>query len=188
MSEQNQTDILEENVDGAAPDTSDANALNDADQNTELNEAADIDFEARIAELENELKEAKARANADMYNFQKRIERETENSKKFANERFAKDLLEVIDNLERAIQAAEEAGETGAILDGVMLTHKTLLTTLGKHKVTVIDPAGEAFNADHHEAVGMDPEAANGMVGKVLQKGYQLGERLLRPAMVTVGG
>lgn len=144
----------------------------------------------QIAALQKEVTETKARANADMYNFQKRLERETTNAKKFALERFAKDLLENIDNLERAIDAAKNTGvaEDDALLQGVILTHKALLTTLEKHKVTVIAPEkGDDFNADLHEAVGMDAEAESGKIGNVLQKGYQLQDRLLRPAMVMVG-
>lgn len=144
----------------------------------------------RVAELEKEVTDTKARANADMYNFQKRLERETDNAKKFALERFAKDLLENIDNLERALDAATQAGvaEDDALLQGVTLTHKAMLSTLEKHKVTAVNPQpGDDFNADLHEAVGMDPEADSGKIGKVLQKGYQLQDRLLRPAMVMVG-
>lgn len=144
----------------------------------------------QVAALEKQVTETKARANADMYNFQKRLERETDNAKKFALERFAKDLLENIDNLERAITAANNAGvaEDDALLQGVTLTHKAMLSTLEKHKVTPIAPEkGDDFNADLHEAVGMDPEAESGKIGNVLQKGYQLQDRLLRPAMVMVG-
>lgn len=164
---------------------------NQVEEVTEV--VADVSVESlteKVAELEKQVTETKARANADMYNFQKRLERETDNAKKFALERFAKDLLENIDNLERAITAANNAGvaEDDALLQGVTLTHKAMLSTLEKHKVTPIAPEkGDDFNADLHEAVGMDPEAESGKIGNVLQKGYQLQDRLLRPAMVMVG-
>lgn len=144
-------------------------------------------FKARIAELENEVKLAKehtARANAETYNAQKRIEQEADKSKKFALQKFAKELLEVVDNLERAIANADA---NDPVAEGVTLTHKALLSILNKNGVTVVDPQGEAFDADFHEAVGIDPEADANTVGTVLQKGYSLNGRLLRPAMVQVG-
>lgn len=148
----------------------------------------DLDvYHARIAELEGEVKQAKegtARANAEAYNAQKRMEQETEKSKKFALQKFAKDLLEVVDNLERAI---DNANEEDPVAEGVKLTHKALLDVLNKHGVEVINPQDETFNADFHEAVGIDPEAPADTVGTVLQKGYSLNGRLLRPAMVRVG-
>lgn len=192
----------EQVADNAASVTNETHTDNSADNSAEANlnneagtEAADeaVSIEsltAQVATLQKEVTDTKARANADMYNFQKRIERETDNAKKFALERFAKDLLEIIDNLERAIEAAKTAGaaDDDALLQGVTLTHKSLLSTLEKHKVTVIAPQrGDDFNADLHEAVGMDAEAESGKVGNVLQKGYQLHDRLLRPAMVMVG-
>ena len=148
----------------------------------------DLDtFKARIAELEGEVKQAKevtARANAEAYNAQKRMEQEADKSKRFALQKFAKELLEVVDNLERAI---ENAQADDAVIEGVRLTHKALLDVLNKNGVEVVEPQGEKFNADLHEAVGIDPEAEADTVGTVLQKGYSLNGRLLRPAMVRVG-
>ena len=145
-------------------------------------------YRDRIAELEGQVKEAKeahARANAEAYNARNRMEQETEKTKKFALERFAKDLLNVVDNLERAIESSQNPNDP--VLEGVKLTHKSLLSLLEKNHIQVIDPQGEAFNADLHEAVGIDQNAENGKVGQVLQKGYTLNDRLLRPAMVRVG-
>ena len=155
----------------------------DGDAPVELDAAA---LQARVAELEAQVKDVQARANAEMYNFQKRVERETDNAKKYALEKFAGGLLDVVDNLERAIAAAPADSNQG-LLDGVQLTHKALLTTLEKNQIKVVDPAGQAFDADFHQAVGIDPNAPEGQVGNVLQKGYTLSGRLLRPAMVTVG-
>lgn len=191
----NQTDTTVDDTTLPADSDTPETATADAAETTEAaaDAAPDVTLESlteKVAALEKEVTETKARANADMYNFQKRLERETTNAKKFALERFAKDLLENIDNLERAIDAAKNAGvaEDDALLQGVTLTHKALLTTLEKHKVTVIAPEkGDDFNADLHEAVGMDAEAESGKIGNVLQKGYQLQDRLLRPAMVMVG-
>ena len=145
-------------------------------------------FEQRIAELEGQVKEAKeahARANAEAYNARNRMEQETEKTKKFALEKFAKDLLDTVDNLERAIENSQS--DNDPVFEGVKLTHKSLIAVLEKYGVKVVNPQGETFNADLHEAVGIDPEASANQVGQVLQKGYTLHERLLRPAMVRVG-
>ena len=173
--------VLEETLDEFNPEVN-------SDNNETIDSEIDISaFEARIAELENEVKQAKehtARANAETYNAQKRIEHEADKSKKFALQKFAKELLEVVDNLERAI---ENANANDPVAEGVTLTHKALLSILNKNGVSVVDPKGEAFDADFHEAVGIDPEADANTVGTVLQKGYSLNGRLLRPAMVRVG-
>lgn len=145
-------------------------------------------YRNRIAELESQVKEAKeahARINAEAYNARNRMEQETEKSKKFALEKFAKDLLDTVDNLERAIENTQ--ADNDPVLEGVKLTHKSLLGVLEKYGVQVVDPTNGDFNADLHEAVGIDPSVGSGKVGQVLQKGYTLHERLLRPAMVRVG-
>lgn len=164
------------------------NPGNNSGEDNTIENDIDIDaFHARIAELEGEVKQAKegtARANAEAYNAQKRMEQEADKSKKFALQKFAKELLEVVDNLERAVEMADAEDP---VAEGVKLTHKALLTVLSKHGVEVVDPQGEKFNADYHEAVGIDPEAEVDTVGTVLQKGYSLNGRLLRPAMVRVG-
>ncbi len=161
---------------------------NQAGEEMTIESEIDLDtFKARIAELEGEVKQAKegtARANAEAYNAQKRMEQEADKSKKFALQKFAKELLEIVDNLERAIESAEA---NDPVAEGVQLTHKALVAVLNKNGVEAVDPQGEKFNADLHEAVGIDPEAEADTVGTVLQKGYSLNGRLLRPAMVRVG-
>ncbi|GAA0324460.1 nucleotide exchange factor GrpE [Psychrobacter aestuarii] len=173
--------VLEETIDEFDP------KANNGEHETIKNDVDLQAFEARIAELEGEVKQAKehtARANAEAYNAQKRMEQEADKSKKFALQKFAKELLEVVDNLERAIDSAD--GED-AVTEGVRLTHKALLNVLSKNGIDVVDPKGETFNADLHEAVGIDPNAEANVVGTVLQKGYSLNGRLLRPALVQVG-
>ena len=126
-------------------------------------------YQNRIAELEGQIKEAKeahARANADAYNARNRMEQETEKTKKFALERFAKQLLDVVDNLERAIDSSQS--DNDPVLEGVKLTHKSLLDILEKNGIQVVNPEGATFNADLHEAVGIDPEASPNQVGQVL--------------------
>lgn len=177
--------ILEETLDEFDP-------RNNIDTDSTIKNEINLDtYRARIEELEGEVKQAKentARANAETYNAQKRMEQETEKSRKFALQKFVKELLEVLDNLERAIVSVEnDADADDAIMEGVKLTYKSLLSVLNKQGVEVEDPKGEKFNADLHEAVGIDPEAEADIVGEVLQKGYSLNGRLLRPAMVRIG-
>ena len=177
--------VLEQTMDEFDPEQ------NSGDNQTIKNDIDINAFQTRIEELENEVKAAKegqARANADAYNAQKRMEQETEKSRKFALQKFAKELLEVVDNLERAIVSVNaDTDADAAIIEGVKLTHKSFLNVLSKQGIEVVDPQGEKFNADLHEAVGIDPEAEADTVGEVLQKGYTLNGRLLRPAMVRVG-
>lgn len=145
------------------------------------------DLKAQIGKLEESLKLEKARTANAVYEAEKvkeRAEREADTAKKFALEKFAKSLLDSVDNLERAIQAAGE--EKTPLLEGVELTLKSLTTTLEKFDVVAVDTT-HGFNAELHQAVGIDPNAKAGEIGNVLQKGYTLSGRLLRPAMVTVG-
>ncbi len=173
-------------------------AVNLAEENTQATESeqpqelSEVEqLKAKIAELEaqaKEAKEAQARINAEAYNAQRRMEQEAEKSKKFALQKFAKELLDVVDNLERAIVSVQNDSDADdAIMEGVKLTHKSLLATLNKNGVEVVDPMGEKFNPDYHEAVGITAEAEHDHVGVVLQKGYTLNGRSIRPAMVQVG-
>ncbi len=153
-------------------------------------EQADVsveDLQAQLGKLEDSLKLEKARTANAVYEAQKsveRIQRESEKHKDTVLEKFAKELLDSVDNLERAIQAA--GTEETPVLEGVKLTLKSLLTTLEKFGVVEADTQN-GFNADLHQAVGIDPNAKANEIGTVLQKGYTLNGRLLRPAMVMVG-
>lgn len=158
-----------------------------AENQTEQVEVSVEDLQAQIVALGESLKYEKAVAANAKYEAEKtkeRLEREADTAKKFALEKFAKEILDSVDNLERAIAASGE--EKNALSEGVELTLKSLLTTLEKFGVVVVDTAN-GFNADFHQAVGISPDAKAGEVGTVLQKGYTLSGRLLRPAMVLVG-
>jgi molecular chaperone GrpE len=153
----------------------------------------------RIEELEQALSDAQAtveeqkdsviRAAAEVDNIRRRAAQDVEKAHKFALEKFSNELLPVIDNMERALVGADKADEvTKPLFEGVELTLKSFLSAVEKFGVKQIDPMGEAFNPDQHQAIGMQPSAefpAN-TVMLVMQKGYQLNERLLRPAMVMV--
>lgn len=157
------------------------------------------EHEQKVYELETALSDAQAqikeqqdsvlRARADMENARRRAEAEVEKARKFALERFAGELLPVIDNLERAIQAGD--GENEAVkplLEGVDMTLKSFVSTIEKFGLTPIDPQGEGFNPELHQAMSMQESAdhAPNTVMAVMQKGYQINGRLLRPAMVMV--
>ncbi|MDC5342035.1 nucleotide exchange factor GrpE [Acinetobacter baumannii] len=163
---------------------------NEQTQAEGVEQANDVTVEslqAQITKLEENLKLEKARTANAVYEAQKsveRIQRESEKHKETVLEKFAKELLDSVDNLERAIQAAGD--EETPVLEGVKLTLKSLLTTLEKFGVVEADTQN-GYNADLHQAVGIDPNAKANEIGTVLQKGYTLNGRLLRPAMVMVG-
>lgn len=145
--------------------------------------------EAQLEALQAELATARdqvLRANAEMQNVRRRAEQDVEKAHKFALERFAGELLGVVDNLERALSSIAEEDTTQR--EGVELTLKSLLVTLEKHGVSLINPQGEAFNPEHHQAIttlevaGATPNS----IVDVMQKGYSINGRLLRPAMVVV--
>ena len=164
------------------------------------NQPAEGDEQAqRIYELETALSEAQStikeqqegvlRARADMENARRRADAEVEKARKFALERFAGELLPVIDNLERALEMGDADNEAvKPLLEGVEMTRKTFVSTIEKFGLTPIDPSGEAFNPDLHQAMSMQESAEHepNSVMAVMQKGYQLNGRLLRPAMVMV--
>ena len=156
----------------------------------EANEAA-IDMppidetEALRAELE-QLKAQSLVERADLENQRKRIAREVETARKFANERLLADLLPVFDSLDAGLAAA--GAEAGALRDGLELTYRQLLKVAGDNGLSVVDPTGAAFDPEHHQAISQVDagDAAPGSVVQVFQKGYLLNGRLLRPAMVVV--
>jgi molecular chaperone GrpE len=177
--------------------------LEDQEQ-AEENEALEHEEEgsnaAKIAELEKALEEAKAATEAqkDQYlrlyaefdNFKKRSLRELKDFRKFANESLIRELLTVVDNLERAIASSEENqnGAEKCIIEGVEMTHKEILRILEKNNTTPVEAMGRPFDPNYHEAVGQEEssEHDNNTVVREFQKGYLLHDRLIRPAMVIV--
>lgn len=149
------------------------------------------------AELEQSQCEVKAhqeqylRALADMENLRKRTQREKEELAKFANENILREVLPVIDNLERAIEHADQAemGESGAgLLEGVQMTLTQFSQVLGRFGVIPVESLGQPFDPALHQAMGQfaTEEYAANTVAQQMQKGYQLNDRLLRPAMVMI--
>ncbi len=147
--------------------------------------AATDELEALRAELEH-LKAQSLVERADLENQRKRIAREIETARKFANERLLADLLPVFDSLDAGLAAA--CADAGALRDGLELTYRQLLKVAGDNGLSVVDPTGAAFNPEHHQAISQVDagDAVPGSVVQVFQKGYLLNGRLLRPAMVVV--
>lgn len=168
------------------------------DADIEWNEEAD-ESAAKIAELEAALLASEARvkeqqdsvlrAKAEVENMRRRTEQEIDKARKYALNRFAEELLPVIDNLERAIQAADAESEAvKPLLEGVELTHKTFVDVVSKFGLKEINPEGEAFNPEWHQAMSIQesPDHESNTVMFVMQKGYELNGRVIRPAMVMV--
>ena len=128
------------------------------------------------------------RAHAELDNVRKRAIRDIESAHKYALERFVAELLPVMDSMEMGIAASAHVDDSGGLKQGMELTHKIFAAALEKFGVRAIDPRGEKFNPERHEAVtlqqaeGVEP----GMIISVMQKGYELNGRLVRPAMVIV--
>ena len=151
-----------------------------------------LSAEEQIERLEEELaiaKDAVLRAQADSQNVTRRAEQDVEKARKFALERFCGELLPVVDNLERALEAAVGDDDiVKPIAEGVELTLKSFHDALKKFHIAVVDPAGEPFDPQLHQAMSMveNGDVEPNTVIAVMQKGYTLNGRLVRPAMVMV--
>lgn len=144
------------------------------------------ELEAYIAEADKCEQDIQLRARAEVENIRRRAEQDVEKAHKFALEKFSKEMLTVVDNLERGLQALEGVDES--VKSGIELTHKGLVSTLNNFGVEAVGVVGEAFNPELHQAISMQP--AEGIeanhISVVLQKGYTLHGRVIRPAMVMV--
>lgn len=169
----------------------------DQQQPQEAETAAEVDpRDERIAQLEAELaqsqtgvRDAQLRAQAEIENIRRRAEMDVEKAHKFALEKFANELLPVIDSLERALEVAnKEDPQLASMIEGIELTLKGLLGAVRKFGVEVVGETGVPFNPDVHQAMSMmeSEEFEPNHVMLVMQRGYTLNGRLLRPAMVAV--
>ncbi len=159
--------------------------LDDADSKIAQLEAALLASEAKVKEQQDSV----LRAKAEVENMRRRTEQEIDKARKYALNKFSEELLPVIDNLERAIQAADAENEiVKPILEGVELTHKTFIDVVTKFGLSEINPEGEAFNPELHQAMSIQesPDHEPNTVMFVMQKGYELNGRVIRPAMVMV--
>ena len=188
----------------------DVEALEEAASEAESPEAAEAPEEAvELADMskaelfkdaENareeaaKFRDAALRAEAEMQNVRRRASKDVEHAHKFGAEKLIQNLLPVVDSLEKALESSElvkdldQDHSAKAVLDGVGLCHKMFLDTLGKENVAVVDPHGEPFDPNLHQAMSMveNPDMEPNSVVAVIQKGYQLNGRLVRPAMVMV--
>ncbi len=170
---------------------------------TELENPAGVELEAEAPEAEidrlrGELSQALSdtkthqeqylRTLADMENLRKRTQRDKEELAKFANENFLREILPVIDNLERAVEHAEQAESNDGLFEGVQMTLTQFSQLLSRFGVEPVDAIGQAFDPAYHQAMGQmesDEHPVNTVVQQ-MQKGYQLNNRLLRPAFVML--
>ncbi|MEQ4531737.1 MAG: nucleotide exchange factor GrpE [Mixta sp.] len=146
-------------------------------------------LEEQLAGLQNGVRDAQLRAQAEIENIRRRTEQDVEKAHKFALEKFANELLPVIDSLERALEVADKNNpELSAMIEGIELTLKSLLAAVRKFGVEVVGETNVPFNPDVHQAMSMmeSEDVAPNHVMMVMQRGYTLNGRLLRPAMVAV--
>ena len=148
-------------------------------------------LEEALSAAEQELarhRDAMLRMQAEMENLRKRLLRDVERSRKFALERIMKDLLEVRDSMERGLEVADESATVESLREGQQLTLRMLTKVLEDHDLEVIDPKGQPFDPELHEAMTVMPagDVDENTVIEVLQKGFRLHDRLIRPARVVV--
>ncbi|KMO15328.1 nucleotide exchange factor GrpE [Methylobacterium indicum] len=157
-------------------------------------EAATADSIATLEAEKLDLKDKLLRTLADMENLRRRTEREVADARTYAVTNFARDMLNAADNIRRALESVPaEARETAegalkALVDGIELTERDLLKTLERHGVKRVDPQGQRFDPNLHQAMFEvpNPDVTSGTVVQVVQSGYVIGERVLRPALVGV--
>jgi len=193
--ETNNDDKTAVNDDQVLPETEQKATLEEVNADIEAELLDELDKEPEQSETE-QLQQQVAGANdqvlrvqAEMQNLRRRAERDVENAHKYALDKFAPELLPVVDNLERALATidAEDPAQK-SVAEGIELTLKTFVDVLVRFKVESVDPAGQPFDAEFHQAVSMvpNPDLEPNTVMDVFQKGYTLNGRLLRPAMVVV--
>ena len=169
---------------GATADLADQDVVDSAELSVEQLQQALVEANAAGEKHRDDC----LRAQAELENMRKRSQRDIENAHKFGLERLVNELLPVKDSLELGLSAADGATEVASLVEGVDLTLKMFVTALEKLGIREVDPVGEKFNPEFHQAMTMQAtsEAEPGTVMAVIQKGYLLNERLLRPALVTV--
>ncbi len=156
----------------------------------------DADYEAlvRLMKENEEHKDRALRLAAEMENLRRRTQRDVADARAYAVTNFARDMLVVSDNLRRALEAVTEDAKASAdagfkaLIEGVDLTERAMLSTLERHGVKKLEPQGEKFDPNFHQAMFEvpNPDVPNGTVVQVVQSGYRIGDRVLRPAMVGV--
>ncbi|HEX7817427.1 nucleotide exchange factor GrpE [Dyella sp.] len=170
----------------------DTQAPENAPESSAASDALQADLDAlkeRVAELESmnaELRDSVLRDRADLENQRRRLQRDVDQARRFANEKLLNELLPIYDGLERGLTV--EGGDVATVREGINLTLKELLRIAQNNGLVQVDPLGQPLDPERHHAVSMvdAPGQASGTVVSVLQKGYVLNDRLLRPALVAV--
>ena len=165
-----------------------------AAENSENMESKEVDVEFLQGQLEKLQEQSKVsldkvvRAQAEMENLRKRAARDVENAHKYALEKFTNELLPIMDSLELGLSASVKAKNLDDLCKGMELTLEMFNTVMEKFGITMIEPKGEKFNPELHDAVSMQEtnDSNSGIIIEVMQKGYTLNGRLIRPAMVVV--
>ncbi|PDT41845.1 MULTISPECIES: nucleotide exchange factor GrpE [Sinorhizobium] len=182
-------------AEAAAPEEVAKAAAPDAVEKPEAETSAAAPDPLELAKAESaELRDKYLRLAAEMDNLRRRTEREVKDAKSYSVAGFARDMLAVSDNLRRALEAipaeARESADAGlaALIEGVEMTERSMLAALERHGVKQLDPTGQKFDPNFHQAMFEVPnaEVPNNTVVQVVQAGYTIGERVLRPAMVGV--
>ena len=197
-SHEEQTDDINsaETDEKQSPDESVESSADEIVEGT-VEEIKEVTVESLQAELEQaaeqalKFKDVALRAEAEMQNVQRRAIKDLEKAHKYGSEKLIQNLLPVIDSLEKAVESAETAADEAAnkaVVEGVGLCLKMLADLLGKEGVKMLDPMGEPFDPNQHQAMSMieNPDVEPNSVVAVIQKGCTLNERLVRPAMVMV--
>jgi molecular chaperone GrpE len=187
VSTQDYTDIQNATDPQQAPEEATEQATPEVDAGLSI-EALQAQL-ATLAAAYESAREQNLRAQADAQNARRRAEQDIEKAHKFGLEKMVNDLLPVVDNLERALSTIDTSNEAlAAIAEGIQLTHKSFVDALARHQVAVVDPQGEPFDPNLHQAVSAvpNPDVEPNTVINCFQKGYTLYGRLVRPAMVVV--
>ncbi|WP_196139944.1 nucleotide exchange factor GrpE [Aliikangiella sp. G2MR2-5] len=183
----NKDDIQEQVADGAETEQFDAATSDEKGSFDQRVEELTQELDKALEEVESH-KDTAIRAKAECENIRRRAEREVSNASKFALEKFAKEILAVVDSLEKALEHPVEGEAQTAMHEGLQLTYKLLIDTLNKFSIEQISPLGESFDPGLHEAMVMQEseEHEPNSVMHVIQQGYALNGRLIRPARVIV--
>jgi molecular chaperone GrpE len=181
-----------------------ADAMDQLEEDDREEDELEEDDEAQEEEVDEtellkaevaDLKERYIRLAADMENLRRRTEREVKDARTFAISNFARDVLSVSDDLSRAMQVVRDSQNTedplasvAGLVEGIAATERAMITTMERHGVTRVDPLGEKFDPNFHQAMFEVPDATkpNNTVMNVVQAGFKIGERMLRPALVGV--
>jgi len=190
MSETEQNQDVETKIDEAVESTESETA--ETAETAESTESEEVSLETQLADAQAKADEnwdQLMRTKAEMENIRRRSEKELSNARKYALEKFAQELLPVIDSMEMGLAAAQdENADVRKLREGTEMTLKMFETAIDKFGIKSVHPHGEEFNPEHHQAMTMldSQEHEPNMIIDVMQKGYLLNERLVRPAMVVV--